>query len=267
MIKSGAFLSGSPNNEDPQVSIRPDLPACDGVLPNDEVHVWCADLALAENHVTSLTQLLDPDEQQRASRFKVPGARKTFVSSHAFVRLALARYLQNEPVDLRFRTTEHGKPELLDAGNIRFNLSHTEGMAAMAIVRERDVGVDVERIRENVEANELADRFFSAKEAEWLRAQADSERAAAFFACWTAKEAYIKACGPGLSMPLAGFSVMPRGSNDRLQLEIFNDAEASRSWSIWRLDLGPELRGAVAVRGENVIARLGHWRWPGTDFH
>lgn len=246
----------------PNISVRPDLVWFDGVLPNDEVHVWHADIAAVQHRVNSLHQLLDREEQNRASRFKVAAPRDEFVISRAFLRLALGGYLGIGARDVRFHITAHGKPELVAGGNIRFNLSHTDGAAVLAITRNRAVGVDVERVRQNVEAIDIADRFFSRVESDWLRLQPATERAASFFACWTAKEAYIKACGTGLSTPLTSFSVIPRSSNQELQLEICGNPQRSTNWALWSLDLAAELRCAIAVHQDNVRVRLGKWPWP-----
>ena len=251
-------------DQNPQLLRHPD-----GVLPPDEVHIWHTELTVPENGIDSLLELLEPEERDRALRFKVSHAYHQFVISRAFVRKILALYLRSGPREVRFRTTAHGKPELAGARDVRFNLSHTAGAAVMAIVRGRQVGVDVERVREDVNTIELADRFFSAPEAEWVRSQTASDRSSSFFACWTAKEAYVKAHGEGLSMPLSAFSVIPRRSApgthwggthwERLQLEVFGNAEESRRWSIWQLDLASDLRAALAVEGQNCEVRLGHW--------
>jgi len=240
-------------------SVRLDLTRLDGALPENEVHVWHADLATQEAAIGAYSELLDADEQQRASRFIIAAPRVQFVLSRAFLRIALGQYLGTPPRAVRFRTAEHGKPELATNTDLRFNLSHTAGTTVIAITRGRRVGVDVERIRENLNPIELGDRFFSRKEAEWLRSQPASQRFSAFFACWAAKESYIKAWGEGLSMPLAGFGLIPQGGNTKLELEVYAKPEASRGWSVWQLDLGPALRSAVAVEGEHCSIRMGQW--------
>ncbi|HXZ39380.1 MAG TPA: 4'-phosphopantetheinyl transferase superfamily protein [Terriglobales bacterium] len=247
-----------------KMCVRADLTECTGALPSGEAHVWHADFGTAQNRLDSLYNLLDHEEQERAWRFRVPAPREQFVISHAFLRLALSKYLQIGARDVRFRVSEYGKPELTNNSEVRFNLSHTDGAAVLAITCNRAVGVDVERVREDVEAVELAQRFFSAAEVDWLRSQPASARVAFFFACWTAKEAYIKACGTGLSMPLDGFSVIPRAGHERLQLEIYGDPGLSKTWSIWQLDLEPSLRCALAVQDVNVTVRFGKWLWPQT---
>lgn len=236
--------------------VRWDLTHCDGRLADDEVHVWHFSLDLPEEAFGPLLELLDDEEKDRASRFKFPAPRSQYIASHAFLRTVLGRYLQTDSSDIRYRISTHGKPELIE-GDLRFNLSHTEGAAVVAIARRRPVGVDVERVRENLEPLELADRFFSRQEAEWLRTQPDSQRIPAFFACWTAKEAYIKACGGGLSIPLAGFSVIPHSGQPELKLEIQGKPDDSERWSMWQLDLGASLRSALAVEGKNLTVRQG----------
>ena len=243
------------------LSIGPDLQMLDGLLPNDEVHVWRADLPFDLTSATSLLPLLDPDEQGRAARFKVHAPHVQFLASHAFLRLALARYLQIEPADVRYRIGANGKPELAGAEEIRFNLSHTEGTAALAITRDRAVGIDVERIRDNVEILDLADRFFSRTEADWLRSQLASEQPSAFFACWTAKEALLKGWGTGFSTSLAAFTVVPNFREVQIGVEI-HDHQLPKNWSIWQLSFGPKLRAAVAVQGTDMMVRCGSLVWP-----
>jgi 4'-phosphopantetheinyl transferase len=228
-------------------------------LPKREVHVWKTDF---ERPTSSVLDLLEPQERERAARFKVEAPRRQFIISHAFLRLVLARYLGIAPPDVRFRVAAHGKPELEAATDLRFNLSHTEGAALLAVARDRRVGVDVERVRENLHPLELADRFFSSSEAAWLRSQPRSEQIPSFFACWTAKEAYIKAHGNGFFLPLSGFTVIPQGANQPFQPEIHDKAEQPGEWTVWQLDLGPNLRGTLAAEGRGFTLNLRDWPWP-----
>jgi 4'-phosphopantetheinyl transferase len=235
----------------------------DGSLPDDEVRVWQVDLIAWDKEADSLLKLLSAEEQERAARFKFPGPRNQYVISRALLRQALGRYLKIEAREVRFRTAANGKPELAADSDLRFNLSHTQGTTVFAMTRHRHLGVDVERIRMDTNAMELAERFFSPPEVRWLRSQPASELIASFFSCWTAKEAYIKAQGEGLSMPLSSFGVLPvpAGASSKLQLEVYNDPEESKRWSMWQLQLGPDLRAALAIDGESRM-RLGQWPRP-----
>jgi 4'-phosphopantetheinyl transferase len=242
-----------------------DLITMDGLLGSTEIHVWHTDLKAHEAAIDKLSSLLDHHEQKRAARFLVPEPRIQFILSRAFLRIALGQYLQIEPREVHFRTAEHGKPELAAEDDLYFNLSHTEGTTMIALTRAGRVGIDVERIRENLDPLQLGTRFFSAKESEWLRSQPADQRFAAFFACWTAKEAYIKACGAGLSAPLDGFAVIPRSSAGELHLEIYGKPEESAGWSMWQFDLGPDLRSAVAVEAVDCQIRIGRWSAAGAS--
>jgi len=246
-----------------EVDAQP-LVLLDGTLPNDEVHVWQVDLVAWDKHADSLLELLNTEERQRAARFKFPAPGNQFVISRALLRRALGCYLRIEPHDIHFRTTANGKPELAESRDLHFNLSHSEGVTLFALARHRQVGVDVERIRENADAMELAERFFSAKEVQWLRSQPQSEITSFFFSCWTAKEAYIKAQGEGLSLPLGSFGVLPvvKAGSSELHLEVYDDPEESSRWSMWKLELGPGLRAALAVEGVNCRVRVGKWPLP-----
>jgi 4'-phosphopantetheinyl transferase len=234
-----------------------DLIEMDGVLGRNEVHVWHTDLTAQEAAIQSLFPLLDHHEQSRAARFLVPEPRIQFILSRAFLRITVGQYLHVEPREVRFHIAEHGKPELTEPAGLNFNLSHTDGTTVIAVTRAGRVGVDVEKIRENLDPLQLGKRFFSPKESEWLGSQPASQRFAAFFACWTAKEAYVKARGAGLSAPLDGFGVIPRPGTAELQLEIYGQPEESRRWSMWQLDLSPDLRTAVAVEAVNCRVRVG----------
>jgi len=239
------------------------LPHLDGMLPQDKVHVWFVDLPVWEKEAASLLALLNQEEQERAARFKFLAPRNQFVISRAMLRQVLARYLRIEARDVHFRTTTNGKPELAATCQVhddfRFNLAHTAGAAVIAITRLRQVGIDVERIRMDTNALELAERFFSRPEVEWLRSQPASEQIPAFFTCWTGKEAYIKAHGEGLSMSLSSFGVLPAHGTDsfKLQLKVYENPEEARRWFICQLALGTGLRAALAVEGENCRVRLG----------
>ena len=233
------------------------LQQLDGNLPPGDVHVWMASLE-GPVDVTSLHSLLNADEQERADRFKVAGAREQFVVSRALLRVVMGKYLNTDPRQVAFTVTSHGKPELAVNSDMRFNLSHTDGLTAIGVTRLGAIGIDVERIQRKVDALELAQRFFSRKETDWVRAHPEEERIASFLACWTAKEAYIKAHGEGLSIPLDGFSCIPQPAERRVRLEVFGNADESRRWSLWRLDPPPEFKGAVAVEAENCKLRMGH---------
>ena len=165
-----------------------------------EVHVWRVELDCAERDITALTAMLSPTEGQRASRFRSVQLRQRWSVAHGALRSILARYAGTEPASLRFGAGSNGKPELRPPiQNISFSLSHTGSLAMLAVASGERVGVDAELIRPGIEVEELSRRFFSRAEADEILALPRESRLEAFFACWTRKEAILKAIGVGLS--------------------------------------------------------------------
>src|SRR5579872_1541004 len=180
-------------------------------LSQCEVHVWRADLDLPAERIESLSQILSADERVRASRFRYDIDRNRFVVAHGALRILLARYLGAKPYAIEFSQNEFGKPLLNHnhSKELHFNLSHSGTLALFAFARA-EVGVDIERIRPEFTTEQIAERFFSTDEVNDLRALPIHLQAVGFFNCWTRKEAYIKAWGKGLSMPLSDFAVSLR---------------------------------------------------------
>jgi 4'-phosphopantetheinyl transferase len=153
--------------------------------------------------------LLSPDEHERMGRLVFERDRRRFLLTRALARTTLSRYAPVAPADWAFITNVHGRPEILDrprgVPDLRFNLSHTEGLIACAVTIGREVGVDVEHIQRRL-THDVAGRFFAPSEVNDLKALPEDERTRAFFDYWTLKEAYIKARGFGLALPLADFA-------------------------------------------------------------
>ena len=215
-------------------------------LGHDEVHVWRASLDQAPAQIQTFLPKLAADEQARAARFHFERDRDHFTVARGVLRTILGRYLNRAPESLSFCYGSHGKPDLAgatDGAAIRFNLSHSHGLALYAIARERELGVDLERIRCDLAVLEIAERFFSREEAARLRAFPGESRHREFFRCWTAKEAYVKARGEGLSLPL--YQRDP--------------SEVSR-WSFRELTPARGYLAALAAEGQGW--RLSCWQWP-----
>lgn len=204
-------------------------------------------------------ETLDEEERVRASRFRSAELREWFVAAHCFLRQALGHYRNISPSEIRFRFHSWGKPELADDSDIRFNLSHTRDLAVVAVARGREVGVDVEGVRVNLDMLGLARRYFSPAEAQWVESAPPEERAEAFFTCWTGKEAYVKGRGDGLSFRLDRFQALPQAGSSALELQVYGDSQESHRWRIERLPLTPKYAAALAVEGTCSRIRLLPW--------
>lgn len=237
-------------------------PPGDLSLPIDEVQVWRLSLDLPASRVERLRQTLAPDELGRARRFHFEKDRQRFIVARGLLRLILSRYLDVEPSQLRFSYSDYGKPALIPPPThkmLNFNVSHSQGLALYAITRNRQVGIDVEYIRPVPEIKEIAQRFFSAQENAVLRGLPETVKLEAFFNCWTRKEAYIKARGEGLSLPLDQFDVSLAPGEPARLLRVSGDSKEPCCWSLRAMSPVPGYVAALAVKGKDW--RLSHWQW------
>ena len=228
-------------------------------LGRDEIHVWRLWLERAEAGLAALTPLLSGDERRRAERYRFDRDRRRFVAARGLARVVLGDYLRRSPASLRFDLGAHGKPSLRGERELRFNVSHSGGVALLAVSRGPEVGVDVERIEPSVPAEELAERVFSPREREALRAVPPGRRSEAFFAGWCRKEAYIKARGLGLSLELRDFDVSLDPGEPAALLATRDDPSHAARWSLRDLPPTPGYAAAVAAEGRAWRLWCGEW--------
>jgi 4'-phosphopantetheinyl transferase len=222
-------------------------------LPEDEVHVWRASLNMAESGLAKLRQILSPDERERADRFRFEADRRRCVIGRAHLRLLLGEILDLPASGLRFEYDEFGKPGLTSMQRLplQFNVSHSDDLILIAIAMGRAVGIDVERIRTDLDVDGIAERFFSADECKTLASLSGHGRYEAFFTCWTRKEAYVKARGVGLSLPLDQFDVSFLPNEEPRLLATRHDPAEARRWKLFGLDLSSDYAAALAAPGSN----------------
>jgi 4'-phosphopantetheinyl transferase len=214
------------------------------------VDVWRFNLDKPESPFDDLESLLSADELARASRFRFDRDRLRFIAVRGLLRRVLARYGGSNPAQLVFSYSPHGKPSLQsNADDIRFNLSHSNGLAVCAVTRGREIGIDLEKIRHDIEIEELAQRFFSGYEFDALRALAPEDRIPAFYRIWTCKEAFVKAQGLGLSRPLSSFDMEASPAKTAALLATRPDAEEANQWSVRVLEIASGYAAAVVVNG------------------
>ena len=227
------------------------------------VHVWRVSLDESPSQLASFRDTLDDDERSRADRFYFSRDREHFIVARGVLRALLGRYLDRSPRSVAFTYSSHGKPALaseFDEDAIRFNLSHSQGTALYAVTRGRELGVDLEFIRSDLEAEQIAERFFSQREIVALRALPPDLRKFAFFLCWTRKEAYIKARGEGLSMGLDQFDVSLIPGEPAALLRTEPDPDEAFGWSLRNLTPGCGYAAALATKARDWT--LSCWQWP-----
>jgi 4'-phosphopantetheinyl transferase len=228
-------------------------------LSDRDVHVWRAEL----NHsgtAQSFFRILAPDERSRAEKFYFQKDRDRFIIARAILRVILSQYLHVEPDQVRFCYGPYGKPALIGIEGdkaVRFNVSHSHDLALYAVARGREVGLDVEYMREDFASEAIAEHFFSRGEVEALRELPANRRTEGFFNCWTRKEAYIKGTGLGLSLPLGQFDVSLVPGDPAALLSVRENSPGASEWSLRELRPGLGYAAAIAVAGRNW--RLSCW--------
>ena len=237
------------------------------LLVPGQVHLWRASLDLPPGRTREFERFLSPDERARAKRFVARSVRDRYITARAVLRHILARYVSEAPADLRFSYTEYGKPRLArPATSPAFNVSHSHDLALYALTDGQPVGVDVEYLyrRAIVDRLKIAHRFFSDREYNALAAMPPYRRDRAFLACWTRKEAFVKAIGQGLSCPLDQFDVTVGPDEPAELLATHWDISDAQRWSMANIDPGPDYIGALAVKTRD--AGLVFWQWDHEQF-
>jgi len=222
-------------------------------LPDSALHIW--QIAIDSTIPPSWLEVLSEDEHQRMSRLRQDRDKHRFGISRSALRFILAAYLNDKPDAIAFSYSQSGKPSLTN-GRLQFSVSHSHDLALVALARSKPVGVDIEYPREDVEVDELSSRFFSISENGALQRLPTSERRAAFFRIWTAKEAFIKATGDGLSCPLTSFDVLLDGEGDPNLAAIRPDRIEKKLWTMRNLRLPDPYVGAVVTLGETEPPQL-----------
>jgi 4'-phosphopantetheinyl transferase len=224
-------------------------------LEDDTVHLWRCAENLTADRLGEVAEALNTEERARAQQYRFEPDRRRFVLCRAILRDLVGRYLGCPPRDVEFARGAHGKPELAakdrGAWQLEFNLSHTRGMCLIGFARDRAIGVDVEAIDPKRDWSMLGRRFLHPGEWEMISSLPMAQQAAAFYTCWTCKEAYVKARGEGLSRGLTSFQVLlPAGLGQiRISDELAENARETSDateWWLKRLDLGTDWAAAVA---------------------
>ncbi len=233
-------------------------------IPGNEIHVWRISVLKPSETLKPLWDVLSEDERKRAGRFHFKKDKNLFIISHGALRNILSRYLKVEPCEIKYHADSHGKPKLheeIKTIDLRFNLSHSSGLAMCAVGLGRDLGIDVQFIKDGFRGREIAERFFSSAEVSELFILPQHQQGKAFFRCWTRKEAFIKARGMGLSIPLNQFAVSLAPGQPAALLNTRWDARETGRWTLEDIDAGQGYAAAIAVAGHGL--ELKYWNWAG----
>jgi 4'-phosphopantetheinyl transferase len=230
-------------------------------LVDDEVCVWRVSLNGSASEIGGLKLMLSSEELERAERFRFEADWQRSIIGRGCLRFLLGKILNLPANGLRFEYDELGKPRLIpiQENGLRFNVSHSGDLVLIAITKDRAVGVDVEKIRADLDLDGLAARFFSINECIGLASLTGPEKYEAFFTCWTRKEAYLKARGDGLSMPLDQFDVSVLPHQEARLLESRHDPAEATRWTLQPVGVPAGYVATVAAAGSDWKLQCRDW--------
>lgn len=221
-------------------------------LSERDIHTWQSNLDLPILEIEELDQTLSDDERVKARRFHFEEDRKRFIARHGILRMILGWYLGVGANELRFSYGRNGKPRLVDEfgrADIHFSMSSSEGLALYGFTCNREIGVDVECVRDIPEMDHIVSKFFSVRENEVLELVDESSKKKTFFNWWTRKEALVKARGDGLSQALDKVDVSPMGAGAPGVVKMEEDSRTTGRWFIQDLEPASGFAAAFAVEG------------------
>ena len=221
-------------------------------LSRNQIHIWKANL---KRHSSDLDYLyhkvLSPDERDRADALRSEGDQKRSIISRGLLRKKLGSYLESDPAHLSFSYNKYGKP-YLDAnshkGDLKFNVSHSKDMVVYAVTLNREIGIDVEYLKEVNKADKIVDRFFSEAEMKFYNSQSEDRKKWAFFTLWTRKEAYSKAMGRGIGLPATDFDLDLTLDCDQHKPVSWGKSK----WTLYSIEIDTGYLAALATEGDNV---------------
>ena len=226
-------------------------------LNGEEVHVWRIDLSDIAEAMPKLSQLLSSDEQQKASRYHFEKDRNNFTIRRAVLRKVLSLYMDVTPAELHFIYNNFDKPALEADTSIRFNASSSRGIGIVAIVLDTRIGIDIEFLDASFSKLEIAEKYFSTDEVRAIGDLQSELRTAAFFDCWTKKEAYVKAVGDGMSHPLPNLAI---SSEKPGSFSIAATSEEEKGWTV--KSFIPEENYIASVAYEGGLRTIRHFQLP-----
>ena len=237
-------------------------------LTSGTVHLWHGSLLQSPAVAEQLAATLSTDELTRAERFKFERHQRRFKVGRGMLRQVLAQYLACAPHEVQFEYGHQGKPKLAPAMtttvDLRFNLSHSVDMALLGITCQHEIGVDIECLDRKTDYLGIAERFFSPQEQILLAEVSPAHQSLAFFNGWTRKEAFVKAVGEGLALPLDLFDVELRPNYPARLLDTRGKAQVIADWSLRAVPVEDGFVGALAVMGK--VDQVENFTWHSANF-
>lgn len=223
-------------------------------LDKSTVHIWQTPCTKEQN-LAYFWNLLDPAEQERASRFHFEQDRRSYSTTRGTLRILLGKYLQLDPRKLTFEYSEHGKPFLPSHPHLQFNASHSGNYSLIAVTHDYSLGVDIEQHKKDIDAEGIIQRYFTPAEIKSYQTIPDADKLKAFYKGWTCKEAFLKAVGAGLANSLRDIEVDLDPHSPAAIIAINNLALQNQFWSLYQLEVPENYSAALVCNGPTQTAR------------
>ncbi len=237
-----------------------DLLSFDKILvPQNEIQLWYAAFDANAAKIDKYKNLLSQKEVLKASKFKFQIDKNRFIISRAILKCLLGGYLKIGPNEIILQTGEYGKPDFANKENLKFNISHSGNLLVLGFIKDIEIGVDVEKVKDDFDVMNIAQKFFSKREIKTLYALPEDEKQKAFYRCWTRKESFIKAKGSGLSFPLDSFTVSLDTDQDAKLLETSWDRSEQIRWNMFSFLPAEGYIGAVSIPLKAASIRYRNW--------
>jgi 4'-phosphopantetheinyl transferase len=228
-------------------------------LADSDIHIWCVSLNVSPQDLSYYRSILSKDEVNRAGRFVFEKDRDHYIAGRGLLRVILGSYLDLEPAQLEFVYGPHGKPALKPGPTdkaLEFNLSHSKDLALYAFNWNRRIGIDIEYIIPMADMDNFAEQFFTRRETALINVLSGHQKEDAFFRTWTCKEAFLKANGSGLTVPINQVEISLDTDEVVTLSSIGNNKEQTSHWHLEILNHFPGYRAALAVEGRDVQVKL-----------
>ncbi len=223
-------------------------------LTGSDIHVWCASLSASPEELSGYLSLLSQEELIRAERFYFEKDRNHFVVGRGLLRTILGSYLNQEPAQIDFIYGQFGKPAIrFPQGDkvLEFNLSHSKDLALYILTWDRRIGIDIEYMGALADMDNFAEQFFTPRETALINSLSGNQKADAFFKTWTSKEAFLKANGCGLTVPINQVEISLEADETVRLRSIDGDKESAARWHLEILNHFPGYYATLAVEGWN----------------
>lgn len=231
------------------------------LLKTNEIHIWRA--FISSDQVENYKNLLTDEEMYRAGKYFFERDRQRYILSRGILKKLLSSYAKVKPENIQFIYNKYGKPYLnmpSRSVEIQFNISHSEDIILLAFTYGHKIGIDIEYQRAEFADMKIAEHFFSPAEISALAMLPDNMRKKAFFECWTRKEAFIKAKGQGLTIPLDGFEVSVMPDEPAQLLNIYDDPEEVKRWMMMNIETGGNYCGALVTESDTYSVFFYDWK-------